>query len=276
MPIDGHHDAAHLRGMNRYDFRGKTVLVTGASMGIGEAFARAFHARGARLVLVARSEARLRALAEALGPDSLVVPVDLEREGAAEAVRAATDAAGLEIDVLVNNAGFGAHGAFGERSLEEQRGQIDLNVRALVALTQLYLPSIVARRGGVLNVASTAAFQPVPYMAVYAATKAFVLSFFEALCAELRGRGVRVVALCPGATDTPFFARAGQGAALGAKASSADVVRLSLEAFDANRPSVIHGASSALTAWTQRVLPRAWVARLVERLMRPQPAQLPG
>lgn len=261
--------------MTRYDFQGKNVLVTGASMGIGELFARALRARGARLVLVARSRDRLDALAKELGEGTLVVAEDLALPGAAERVRAATDAAGIQLDVLVNNAGFGAHGPFDAVPLERHRGQIDVNVRALVELTHVYLPDLVARRGGVLNVASTAAFQPVAYMAVYAATKAFVLSFSEALWAEYRDRGVRVVALCPGATDTPFFARAGENAAFGTKADAGDVVRLGLAAFDANRPSVIHGAGNALTAWSNRFAPRAMVARLTAHVMRPK-AALPG
>ncbi|MFZ6178222.1 SDR family NAD(P)-dependent oxidoreductase [Nannocystis pusilla] len=257
-----------------YDFSGKTVVVTGGSMGIGAAFARELARLGARLVLVARSEERLRALAAELaaqyGARVDVIAEDLARPGAPARVHAAVQALGVEVDVLINNAGFATHGAFTSVDLASQREEIDLNVGALVELTHLFLPEIERRRGGVIQVASTAAFQAVPYMAVYAATKAFVLSFSEALWAEYRGRGVRVLALCPGATDTPFFARAGEAAAFGKKASAEDVVRLGLKAFAADRSHVVHGLSNYVTALSSRWFTREFVARLSGRLMRPK------
>lgn len=256
--------------MQTYDFKGKTVLVTGASMGIGELFARALAREGATLVLVARSRGKLEALAGELGPGHLVVAEDLAAPGAAERVRDAVRSAGLGLDVLVNNAGFAAYGSFAEIDLATQSGQVELNVRALVELTHLFMPEIERRKGGVLNVASTAAFQPVPFMAVYAASKAFVLAFSEALWVEYRPRGVRVVALCPGATDTPFFQRAGESAAFGAKASPEDVVRLGLAAFKKNRASVVHGAGNFVTTMLSRVFPRAVTAEVTGRLMRPK------
>lgn len=261
--------------MSRYDFNAKTVLITGASMGLGEVFARELSRRGATLVLVARSEGKLQALATELG-GAHVIALDLTRPDAARRVHDAVTAKGLSVDVLVNNAGFASYGRFAETSFETQSEEVTLNVNALVELTHLFLPEIERRRGGILNVASTAAFQPVPFMAVYGATKAFVLSFSEALWGELRDRGVRVLALCPGATDTPFFARAGEQAALGKKARPEDVVRLALDAFDANRPSVIHGLTNWLTALTSRFTSRAMTVKISARVMQPKPRALPA
>lgn len=258
-----------------YDFSEKTVVVTGGSMGIGAAFARELARRGARLVLVARSEARLRALAEDLtkthGVRVDVLAMDLAGPGAARRVLAEVRARGLVVDVLINNAGFAAYGPFESVPLDTQSEEVALNVGALVELTHVFLPDIERRRGGVIQVASTAAFQPVPFMAVYAASKAFVLSFSEALWAEYRERGVRVLALCPGATDTPFFARAGEAAAFGKKAQAEDVVRVGLEAFEKNRSHVVHGAGNYFTSLLSRWATREFTARLSAKLMRPKP-----
>lgn len=261
--------------MHDFEFTGKTALVTGASMGIGAAFARELARRGARLVLVARSRDKLDALAAELG-GARVIAEDLARPGAARRVFDAVAAAGIDVDVLVNNAGFGIHGAFSDVALTTHREAIDLNVGALVELSHAFLPMLERRQGGVIHVASTAAFQPVPYMAVYGASKAFVLSFSEALWAEYRKRGVRVLALCPGATDTPFFSRAGETAAVGKKADAGDVVRLALTAFRKNRPSVVHGTANWVTAQTSRLATRAMTARISERVMRPRAPELPA
>jgi hypothetical protein len=257
--------------MQTYDFNDKTVVITGASTGIGAVFARELGRQGAKLVLVSRSRDKLDAVAREVG-GALVVVEDLATPGAARRVRDAVAAAGREVDVLVNNAGFAAYGPFTEVPLATQRGEIDLNVAALVELTHTFLPMLERRRGGVIHVASTAAFQPVPFMAVYAATKAFVLSFSEALWAEYRTRGVRVLALCPGATDTPFFARAGEAAAFGSKARPEDVVRLGLAAFQANRASVVHGVGNRMTTRLSRFVTRELTAKLTARLMRPRAA----
>lgn len=258
--------------MSSYDFRGKRALVTGASMGIGERFARILAARGARLILVARSKDKLEALARELGEGTEVIVEDLGSEGAAQRVLAAVQARGLSVDVLVNNAGFGKYGPFEQQPLDELRAMIDLNVRSLVEMTHAFLPMLERNGGGVIQVASTAAFQPVAFMSVYAASKAFVLSFSEALWAEYRPRGVRVLALCPGATETPFFARAGEEAAFGAKASPDDVVLLGLEAFSSGRSTVIHGVANGLTAALPRMFPRAWVVKITAWMMQPKPA----
>ncbi len=269
MPVPGNPPGSHPGAMNDFDFAGKTVVVTGGSMGIGETFARELSQRGAKLVLVARSRDELQRLADSLG-GAHVIAEDLGKPGAARRVFDEVVARGLEADVLINNAGFASYGPFTEVPLGTQREQVDLNVGALVELTHLFLPMLERRQGGVIQVASTAAFQPVPYMAVYAATKAFVLSFSEALWAEYRPRGVRVLALCPGATDTPFFERAGESAAFGAKAKPEAVVRLGLLAFRANRASVVHGAGNTFTTLLARFFTREFVAKLSARLMRPK------
>ena len=184
------------------------ALVTGASSGIGAAFARGLRARGERVVLVARRADRLRTLADELGgePHALVLPLDLAGPGAAEALRGDVEARGIAVDCLVNCAGLGHTAPFEAQRPEAIRAMLDVNVRALVELTRAFLPGMRGRgRGRIVNVASNAAFQPVPYLTVYAATKAFALSFTEGLAEELRGSGVRVQALCPGITATEFL-----------------------------------------------------------------------
>jgi short-subunit dehydrogenase len=260
----------------------KTVVITGGSTGIGAAFARRFASEGARLVLVARTGSKLDALARELqaahGVEVRTVSEDLSRLGAASRVLGAVHALGWTADVLVNNAGFATYGAFETQPLPQLREEIDLNVTGLVELTHAFWPDLLARRGGLVNVASTAAFQPVPFMAVYAATKAFVLSFSEALWAENRERGVRVLALCPGATDTPFFERVGaQEAALGKRATPASVVDAAMKAFASNRSHVITGLGNYWTAQANRLVTREATARLTANLMKPRtPAALPA
>src|SRR5277367_149242 len=191
----------------------KTALITGASFGIGLELARIFAREGYSLVLVARTADRLRQLASELeknhGTRSLILAVDLTDPGASAYVLDQTTRADLQVDVLVNNAGFGQYGLFAENDLEECLRQIQLNITTLTHLTRLYLPAMIERKtGGILNVASTAAFQPGPLMAVYFATKAYVLHFSEALANELHGKGVTVSCLCPGPTATEFQERA--------------------------------------------------------------------
>ncbi|AKT38477.1 SDR family NAD(P)-dependent oxidoreductase [Chondromyces crocatus] len=260
--------------MNTFDFAGKTVLLTGASMGIGEAFARELSRRGATLILVARSEAKLEALATELG-NAHVIPQDLTTAGAAKRVFDAVTAKGLDVDVLINNAGFGINAAFDDIPLTTQREQIDLNVGALMELTYLFLPTIERRQGGVIQVASMASFMPCPYMAVYGATKAFVLSFGEALWAEYRPRGVRVLTLCPGATDTPFFERAGAVGGADKRARPEDVVEVGLAAFLAGRATVIQGTANYVASLSPRFLPREFTAKTMARIAKPkEPARL--
>jgi short-subunit dehydrogenase len=194
--------------------RGETVLITGASSGIGRELARLFAADGADLVLIARSEGRLRELAGELAADygvtAQVVSADLSRPGSPDQIVETLAQQQTDVDVLVNNAGFGARGPVAGIGAGRQLEMIEVNVAALTRLTALLLPGMLERhRGGILNVASTAAFQPGPNSAVYYATKAYVLSFTEALAEEVRGSGVRVSCLAPGATDTGFAAQAG-------------------------------------------------------------------
>jgi uncharacterized protein len=244
MPIPGKAGRGHLRvtkeAIMADTYRDKTVVITGGSTGIGAAFARRFAQEGARVWLVARTASKLDALALTLarehGATVRTQAEDLSKPGAARRVVEAVNEAGWSADVLVNNAGFASYGALETQAGGLLREEIDLNVTGLVELTHAFLPELLARQGGVIHVASTAAFQPVPYMAVYGATKAFVLSFSEALWAETRERGLKVLALCPGATDTPFFERVGaQEAAFGSRASPEQVVDLALTAFAKNR-----------------------------------------
>ena len=249
------------------------ALVTGASAGIGLAFARELAKRGYDLVLVARRRDRLDALAaELTAADAAVqvrvVPRDLAAPDVAGEIAAELAHDDVAIDLLVNNAGFGHHGRFVTQDSRDAAGQIAVNVGALVALARAFVPGMVERRrGGVINVASTAAFQPVPNMAVYGATKAFVLSFSEALHEEVRRAGVRVVALCPGATATEFFGIAGENAALGPKRSVADVVQTGLRALDANSAVAIDGPANAIMAGSVRFAPRGVVRRIAALMM---------
>jgi short-subunit dehydrogenase len=259
----------HIQRMQSYTFQDKTVLITGASLGIGAAFARELKRRGAQLILVARNQTRLETLAKELG-GAVAIARDLAAPDAARELYETISARGLTVDVLINNAGFGSHFNFDEAPLSTQRGMIDLNVTALVELTHVFLPMLERQRGGVIQLASTAAFQPVPHMAVYAATKAFVLSFSEALWGELHERGVRVLALCPGATDTPFFERAGQAAAVGKKARPEDLVTLGLRAFERNRSYAIHGIGNYFTSHSSRFVPRQTTVHIAKRVMRKQ------
>src|SRR5436309_3828583 len=191
-----------------------TTLITGASSGIGEAFARKLAMLGHDLLLVARSEDKLIALCNELGRNHNIraqyVALDLSEREASARLLAETVERNLEIDFLINNAGFGSMGDFANLDLELELKMIDLNVRSLVELTHRFLTSMRERkRGSIINVASTAGFQGVPFVATYAATKAFVLSFSEALWEENRPYGIKVMALCPGVTETGFFAVAG-------------------------------------------------------------------
>ena len=261
-----------------FTFDGKTALVTGASSGIGAEFARQLAARGSGLVLVARSRAPLEALASDLadrhGVRADVVVADLAEEGAAGRIAGEVAARGLHVDVLVNNAGFGTHGLFHTLSASREREEIAVNVQALVDLTHAFLPGMLERRSGaVVNVASVAGFQPDPYMAVYGATKAFVLSFSHALRAEARPAGVRVVALCPGATETAFFDGAGSPhARVGRPARPEGVVAAALRAVERNRAQVIPGLANALLALGPRFTTRAFSARVAGRLLGPPAA----
>ena len=256
-----------------------TALITGASSGIGEAFARLLATQGTDLILVARSKDKLYRLSEELaekhGIRADVIVADLSAANAARQVHEEVTGRGLSVDLLVNNAGFGSYGFFGELPLERESQEITLNVTALVELTHLFLPEMLAKRSGaIINVASTAAFQPLPYMAVYAATKAFVLSFSEALWAECRLRGIRVLAFCPGPVDTGFAAAAGFADVSGPKftsnaATAASVAAAAIDALAQDRSYIVPGQENYWLSVSSRFAPRALVAQMVERKMRP-------
>jgi short-subunit dehydrogenase len=254
------------------------ALVTGASSGIGTGYARALRSRGERLVLVARRAVRLESLARELGgePHALALPVDLAAPGAAESIRASLEARGIAVDFLVNCAGLGHTAPFEVQPPEAIRAMLDVNVRALVELTHLFLPGMRARgRGRIVNVASNAAFQPVPYLAVYAATKSFVLSFTEGLAEELRGTGVRVQALCPGITATEFLEVAGTHRGLLVTRmpmmTAGEVVEASLRGLDRGRVRVVAGwPNRLLGVVVQRLAPRVVARRVAGALYRPR------
>jgi short-subunit dehydrogenase len=253
------------------------ALITGASSGIGEQFAYALARETHALALTARREDRLQAVAaqaRSLGASSVnIFPADLSQPPAPAQLYRNVAAAGLKIDLLVNNAGFGTRGRFDHLPLAREIEQIELNVTALVELTHLFLPDLIAaRRGTIINVASTAGFQAVPYMATYGATKAFVVSFSLALHHELNGTGVNVMALCPGATRTEFQAVArNEDTVPSFVYMEADtVVAQALRAAHKNRSICINGALNRIATEAQRVAPRGLVAWIAGMLYRPQ------
>jgi hypothetical protein len=254
----------------------RRALVTGASSGIGEAFARALARRGRRLVLVARRADRLSALGRELGGGEKadVIALDLGRPDAGATLAAEVARRGVEVDLLVNNAGAGLTGRFHELPLDRLLAMVDLNARAVVELTRRFLPGMIERRsGGVINVVSTSAFQPVPFFAVYAASKAFVLSFTESLAGELPGTGVVVQALCPGLTESEFHHVAGTDRVPFTRTPAMraeDVAERSLDALAKGRLRVIPGWRDRMLLRAQAVVPRAVVRRVAGELFRPR------
>jgi short-subunit dehydrogenase len=248
-----------------------TALVTGASGGIGEELARLFAADGHGLVLVARGEEKLRRLAEELeskhNVGARVVASDLSRADSPREIFEELEREGVRVDALVNNAGIGSYGLFAETELRQELELLQINVVALTHLTKLFLPAMIARRRGyVCNVASTAAFQPGPLMAVYYASKAYVLSLSEALANECEGTGVVVSALCPGPTETGFVAAAGmQESKLFDRGAmtARDVASAGYRGLLAGKTIVIPGARNALLARTVGMMPRRLVAKVV-------------
>ncbi|MCS7012456.1 MAG: SDR family oxidoreductase [Chloroherpetonaceae bacterium] len=239
------------------------VLITGASTGIGEAFARQYAAKGRPLVLVARSADKLAALANELcrtfQVEVKIFSQDLSLPDAPQHLFDYCQTQRLEIALLINNAGVGLSNDFVHQRLSEIESMMQLNMMSLVKLTHLFLPAMLHRRsGGIINVASVAAFQGTPNMCVYAATKAFVLSFSEALAEELSGTGVRVMALCPGGTATHFFERAGYkqtGFKLPIQSPEA-VVRTAIKAFEQGKTVVVTGWLNNLLVFAERFTPR--------------------
>jgi short-subunit dehydrogenase len=250
------------------------AVITGASSGIGAELARAFAARGYPLVLAARRHERLEALAGELGAAhgvrTEVMALDLEDRDAPQDLAEMLRDAGITVHTLVNNAGFGLRGTFATLPYERQLAMIDLNVAALTALSRLMLPGMIERRrGGILNVASTAAFQAGPSMAVYYATKAYVLSLSEALHEEAKPHGVTVTALCPGPTTSEFAATADvekpKRFTRGVM-PAADVARIGLDGYEAGRAVVVAGAANRVGAVGAQLLPRFLTRRLAGML----------
>ena len=254
----------------------QTALITGASGGIGLELARLFAADGYNLILVARSADKLGLLAAALKGkhkiDAVAVPIDLADPAAPEELFRLLEEQGIVVDVLVNNAGFGTHGSFAQSEFAAELQMLQVNITALVHLTHLFLPNMLMKKcGRILNVASIAAFLPGPWMAGYYASKAFVLSFSEALAAEAQGSGVTVTALCPGPTDTGFFKRADIKSTPLFKAnmmSSAAVARIGYRGMLKGKPVVITGWKNKLLAFSMRLVPRRLVTAIAEKINR--------
>jgi uncharacterized protein len=260
------------------EWQGKWALVTGASAGIGKALAEELASGGANLVLTARRGERLETLAKTLSNAhkirAEVFVADLAKPGAPAEILAFTREKGIHIDLLVNNAGFGAHGEFAISNLSRQVEMVQVNCAAVVHLTHLFLPAMIERGAGdILIVASTAAFQAVPYISTYAATKAFDLSFAEGLAEEVKPRGIRVCALCPGSTESEFREVANQSnvPAANTRSETAEkVARTGLRALAAGKSYVISGAGNYFGAHMQRVVPRRVVTSIAAKMFRPR------
>ena len=257
------------------EWRGKWALVTGASAGIGAALAHELAAGGANLVLSARRRDRLDALAAELagkhGVKAEVCVADLTKPSAPNEIIAFTEMKRIGVDLLVANAGFGAYGEFHKIPVARQLEMVQVNISSVIHLTHLYVqPMIVRREGDILIVASTAAFQPVPYITAYAATKAFDLLFAEGLAEELRPYGIRVCALCPGTTHTEFQHVAGQpDHAFRLAESAGKVARVGLRALERGKSYVISGWRNYLQTHGERLATRRFVARMAARVMAP-------
>ena len=257
-------------------WRDKWALVTGASAGIGQALAEQLAAAGAHLVLTARRRDRLEQLAKELrakhGVRVEAVAADLMLPRAPGELLAFTQGKGIEIELLVNNAGFGNYGPFYKSELSRELGMTQVNCAAVVHLTRLFLPAMVERkRGDVLILGSTASFQGVPFIATYAATKAFDLLFAEALAEEVREFGVRVCCLCPGSTQSEFREVAGTPARATAHQETAEkVARVGLRALAAGKSYVISGMGNYLMAQSERLTPRRMVTRIAGSMFRPR------
>lgn len=262
-------------GTSTHITAGQTALITGASSGIGAAFTRELSRRGVHLILVARDHAKLEALAARCRTEDRVrvevLATDLTRLDAVVRLGEKIDALGHDVDVLINSAGFGVHGDVVDADPGRLHDQSQLNVTALVDLTRAYLPGMTGRgRGVIVNLASLSAFLPLPHMAAYAATKAFVLSFTDALWVETRHSGVRVLALCPGPTDTPFHAATGSDdGSFGKHRSPEQVVDTAFRAMERDVSRVVDGRLNTVNSHLARLLPHRITLALGERSMRP-------
>ncbi len=253
------------------------ALVTGASSGIGESFARALAGRRQNLVLAARSKDKIESLAHELarnhGIEALAYPIDLAVPGSPANLVEWLQKSKLHVQLLVNNAGFGAQDKFLKIPLERQAQMVQLNIQAVLELSWLLIPAMVERRAGsIINVSSAVSFQPIPHMATYSATKAFVTSFSLALAQELDGTGVRVVTLCPGTTRTSFFDSGGfsQGGFRRAMQEPAEVVAKALKALDRGGGLALPRKLDRLMIFLERFLPRRWVVLAAGEIFRRQ------
>jgi short-subunit dehydrogenase len=252
--------------------KNETVLITGASSGIGLELAKCFANDGSRLILIARNQTALNTLAEELQRknkiETVVLPTDLSQPDAPRQIFDTLAAKKIPVDVLVNNAGFGLHGSFAELSLPHQLEIVKVNVAALVELTGLFLPQMIQRKtGGILNVGSVAGFVPGPYMAIYYASKAFVQSFSEALAEELNGSGITVNVLCPGPTTTNFgnVARGDKVRVVQSRAMTAEAVaRYGYDAFRNNKTIAIPGLKNQIMVLATRVSPRHFIRKVIK------------
>jgi len=253
-----------------------TTLITGASSGIGAAFARRLAALGRNVFLVARSEDKLITLCNELGRISNIraqyLATDLIKADSVLNLVEETKKRGLNIDMLINNAGFGSMGDFAKLDIARELNMIDLNIKSLVELTYRFLvPMRELKQGTIINVASTAGFQPVPFMATYAASKAFVLSFSEALWEENRRHGIHVMALCPGVTETNFFEAAQvDRPPMRAAQTAEDVVATALRGLARQKSHVVSGWTNLLMVEAERFLPRSVVVRVAGKALRPK------
>lgn len=258
------------------EYAGKTAIITGASSGIGLAYAEEFAKRGANLVLVARREELLGQIAERLKKSANVivttVPMDLATLDAGKQLVKTLEAKKIDVDFLINNAGFGTSGRLIHENRETLAQEIVLNIATLVDLTTAYLPVLLAKNSGaIVNIASTASYQPVPGMAVYAATKAFVRSFTAAVWGEVTHSNVRVLAVSPGATETSFFDIAGTKPS-SAMAPVENVVKTTFKALDGkkSKPQVIDGAMNRVTAFVAKLMPQTLVIKVAASMFLPK------
>lgn len=257
------------------EWRGKWALVTGASAGIGVALAAQLAAGGTHLVLTARRRDRLEELSRKLQAahhiQTEILAADLAEATSPEKIYEFTRQKGIAVDLLINNAGFGQYGELTKVETQRLLDMVQVNCTAVVHLTRLFLPDMVARRrGDILILASTAAFQAVPYISTYAASKAFDLFFAEGLAEEMKPHGIRVCALCPGSTESEFHAIAGQEQFTGKNVESAEkVARTGLQALAAGKSYVISGLGNYLGAQSQRLVPRRAVTRIAANMFRP-------
>lgn len=255
--------------------RGKTALVTGASSGLGVDFARQLAERGCHLILVARREEKLREVAEEIttkhGVEVTILPMDLGKVDAAQRLYDVVKAQGKTVDVLINNAGFGLHGEFVTIPWDREKAMLELDIITVVQLTKLFVQEMLARNFGyILQIASNAAYQPLPTYATYGAAKTFILHFGEALNYELRHTNVHCTVLSPGVTATEFFQISGQRLTLYQRLTMLDsptVAKIGLDALFAGKQSVMAGFVNALIAWSNRLVPRRVSAAIGHRLM---------